>query len=252
MTGRACGQGGRDGVPRAALHLLDGFELESGGEPITVPRSTERLLALLALHPHSHREVVAGTLWPEVSERQALASLRTSLWRINRIVPELVVVDGQTVTLSSSAEVDTTEQEAFVIVLLRAQRLDVSWVEDGLGALWPRQLLPGWYEDWVVVERERLNQLRMHALERAARMLVDHGNVDGALDLAVEAVRSEPLRESANEQLIRVHLARGNVYDALRQFHQYRRLVAVELDAHPSGSLLSLVAPWMSARSGRV
>jgi DNA-binding SARP family transcriptional activator len=101
----------------------------------------------------------------------------------------------------------------------------------------------------VVVERERLNQLRLHALELAAHVLTTHDRLDTALDVALEAVRTEPLRETANEQLIRVHLARGNVYDAARQYHLYRLILDRDLGCAPSARLARLVGP-LSERPG--
>jgi DNA-binding SARP family transcriptional activator len=177
-----------------------------------------------------------------VPEDHALASLRTSLWRLNRSVRALVTPHGPSLRLSPSAGLDTREQELVATRLLREHRDDVEWLERQLPRLWPRDLLPGWYDDWVVVERERLNQLRLHALEHAAALLTAHHRLDSALDVALEAVRTEPLRETANEQLIRVHLARGNVYDAVRQYQLYRGILHRDLGVAPSPHLARLVS----------
>ena len=65
-------------------------------------------------------------------------------------------------------------------------------LSEQLGCLWPSDLLPGWYDEWVVDERELLRQLRLHALERAAEVFIRERRLDLALTLALEAVRAEP------------------------------------------------------------
>jgi hypothetical protein len=57
------------------------------------------------------------------------------------------------------------------------------------------ELLPGWYDDWVMFERERLRQLQLHALETMAHRLAKEHRYADAVDVALAAVRLEPLRE---------------------------------------------------------
>ncbi len=71
-------------------------------------------------------------------------------------------------------------------------------------------LLPDWYDDWVLVERERLRQLRLHALERLAERAIGEARYGQAIDIALTAIQADPLRESAHRMLIRAHAAEGN------------------------------------------
>ena len=73
------------------------------------------------------------------------------------------------------------------------------------------RLLPGWYDDWVVLEQERWDQLRLHALEAAAEALLCRGQHMLALEASLVAARSELFRESAHRVIIRVYLAEGNL-----------------------------------------
>lgn len=224
----------------ARVRLLDRFCFEYDDAPLILPAALERLVAFLALRGPSLRCVVAGTLWPEVSEEHALASLRTSIWRMNRLAPGLLSATGGSVAVSEAASVDSREQEEFATGLLRGQ-LDDDGVVDGLSVLWGGDLLPGWYDDWVMFERDRLQQLRLHALERTAAVLLRRRKVDLALQTALEAVRAEPLRETSNAVLISVYLAEGNVVDALRQYDVFRSLIGVELGMVPSPRLAGLL-----------
>ena len=200
----------------------------------------QRLFAFLALKGSVHRCVVAGTLWPEVPEAQALASLRTTIWRINRRLPGCIAVDGVGIT-TRGVWIDSLQQELIAKHLLRQQMKDPRWIAERLEILCRGDLLPGWYDDWVVSERERLAQLRLHALEHAAVVMARCGQPGAAIQFALEAVRAEPLRETANAALIEVYLAEGNVSDAIHHYCTFRRLLQRELGVEPSPAIRALV-----------
>ncbi len=223
------------------LQLLEEFALERHGATRSVPVGGQRVLAFLALSGPTHRCVVAGTLWPEVAETHALASLRTSIWRMNRSLPGVILTEGMRLSLPAAVSVDSRDQESFVTRLLREHVQDEAWILAGIDHLWGGELLPGWYDDWVIFERERLIQLRLHALEHAAGVLTRSGHLDSALQLALEAVRTEPLRETANAVLIDVYLAEGNVSDAVHRYDTFRDLLRRELDLDPSPALARLL-----------
>ena len=98
----------------------------------------------------------------------------------------------------------------------------VSKLGAGAISVLSRDLLPDWYDDWVVPEAEEWRQLRLHALEALSDLLTIEGRFAHAMGAALAALRVEPLRESANAAVIRVHLAEGNQADALREFRRYR------------------------------
>jgi DNA-binding SARP family transcriptional activator len=45
-----------------------------------------------------------------------------------------------------------------------------------------KDLLPGWDEDWLQLERERHRQLRIHALEALSQRLTSGGQYAAAID----------------------------------------------------------------------
>jgi DNA-binding SARP family transcriptional activator len=217
-----------NGIEAARLGLLDGFRLEAGGRPVHVLASTQRLLALLALHGPVPRLVAAGTLWPDVPEPQALASLRTTIWRANRLLPGLVAAGEAKLGIGAFVSVDVDD-------------LSEPGADRGLLRDRPGELLPGWYDDWVIFERERLRQLRLHTLEAFAQRLAEQRRFAAALDTALEAIRIEPLRESAHRVVIGIHLAEGNVVEAVRHYRFVRDLLREELGVEPSVQLTALL-----------
>lgn len=104
------------------------------------------------------------------------------------------------------------------------------------------ELLPGWYDDWVLLERERLRQLRLHALEMLADKLACAGRYGEAVQAACAAVRTEPLRKSAHRAVVRVHLAEGNTVEAMRTYGAFRDMLAHELGVVPTEQMEELVS----------
>ena len=202
--------------------------------------TAQRLLAFVALHDHVLLRVyVAGVLWTETTEEKAGANLRSSLWRLHR--PGYRLIDASSTHVRLAAEVDVDIRRALVLARCliggSAELAEIDFPNVGLDA----ELLPDWYDDWVLFERERFRQLGLHALEALAEQQLAAGRPRQALEAALAAVRCEPLRESAHRTLIRVHLAERNAGEALRQYDQCRRLLRDRLGLEPSPELSALV-----------
>jgi DNA-binding SARP family transcriptional activator len=226
-------------VTHVRLTLIDSFELRFDGEPARLPLGSQRLVAYLALRERPLLRVhVAGTLWVHSSENRSYANLRTALWRLGGSRHAVVEATTSHVGLSRAVVVDVRRVAALARGLLdhpeQANELERSEL-DG-------DLLPDWYDDWVLVERERLRQLRLHALERLAEQAIDAAQYGQAIDIALSAIRADPLRESAHRVLIRAHVAEGNGSLAIRQYREYCRLVREQLRLGPTRELRELVA----------
>jgi DNA-binding SARP family transcriptional activator len=189
------------------------------------------------------RAGIAGTLWPESTEEHAHSSLRSALGRLSRVSREAVVVTPLDLCLAEHVSVDIREARALAHRLLEpgAAVTDTDVSAHAIRAL-SIDVLPDWYDDWVLVEAEEWRQLRMHALEAAADRLLSVGRYGEATGAALAAVGVEPLRESARAAVIRVHLAEGNQSEALREFARYRTLLHAELGLEPTEQLHRLVA----------
>jgi DNA-binding SARP family transcriptional activator len=222
------------------LRLLNGFEFLGDGEPVFFPMSAQRLLAFLALNERPlQRLYVAGKLWLDTTEGRAFANLRSTLWRANRSGHHLISVVSSQLALAPAVNVDVQEArgQARRLVEGAAEVDELSLDRNVLAG----ELLPDWYDDWVLIERERHRQLGLHALETLASRLVELGRFGEAADAALAAVASEPLRESAHRTLIGVHIAEGNVSEALRQYEVCRWLLNDRLGLKPSPKIDELV-----------
>lgn len=234
---------GQTAGTRTRLSLLDAFELAEDDNVLRLPLTAQRLLAFLGLRRRPLlRAHVAGSLWPDASEERAHASLRSALWRLRRPGRALVEAQAGRVALAPDVEVDVRELVEIGRRALAATG-DVDADAEAAAALTSLrgELLPDWYEDWVVVERERLDQLRLHALEALAERLAGAGRYGAAGEAALAAIEADSLRESAHRALIRVHLAEGNAAAALRQYRFYRRLSEETLGLPPSARMEELM-----------
>jgi DNA-binding SARP family transcriptional activator len=250
-TAMAVGQGRRLVAPLireyqwrepVCLALLGGFAVSCGGDSINLPVSTQRLVAYLALHEHRlTRSHVAATLWPDSTEPHSAACLRSALWRLRELRLLLISATTTHLQLAPGVHVDVrdvgTRARRLVFEERQPEAEDLSLIAAA------DDLLPDMYDDWVEFTRERLRQLRMHALERICTCLADSGRFGQSVEAGLAAVQCDPLRESARRVLIRAYLAEGNAMDALRQYHAYRQLLHAELAVEPSPELEGLVGP---------
>jgi DNA-binding SARP family transcriptional activator len=231
-----------EGQQKPRLTLLGGFGLQIGDETVPLAPSPQRLLALLALREAAlSRAYMAGQLWSDSTEAHAHGSLRSALWKLRTALPGIVWARGDNLALCPDVDVDVQ----------RATRLSRALVsgcfdEDPVTALLePRftcELLPGWYDEWVLVERERHRQLCLHALESLCEHLTVTRRYGAAVLAGLAAIDREPLRESAYRALITVHLAEGNVGEAVRRYRLYEKIAARDLGVAPSPMMCSLLS----------
>jgi DNA-binding SARP family transcriptional activator len=227
---------------RREVCVLGAFELRVDGRTVALPAQAQRVLACLAVcGPRLSRETLAGRLWPETSQGRAQANLRNALWRLRGVGAAVVVAGRDEVALRDDVAIDLVQGE----LCARAVIDDADDGRAALGAplgLLRHDLLPDWDEDWIVAERERMRQLRMHALEALSRACAGQGRFARAVEAGLAAVTADPLRDSANAALIEAHLAQGNRSDAVRHLAGYRTLLADELGLAPSSRIETLVA----------
>ena len=219
--------------------LLGAFALACDGVSVSLPMSVQRLVAFLALHRQPVlRPYVAGSLWPDSSDERASANLRSVLWRLHRSGIGVVEAVDQRLRLGLDVRVDLHEAEALA---RRGLDDDFADIGDVAASLLARDVLPDWYDDWVLVEHERFRQLRLRALDALCDRLRRAGRLGEALDAGLSSVAGEPLRESAHRALVRVHLADGNVGEAIRQYRFCRHLLRERLGIDPSYRMTELI-----------
>jgi DNA-binding SARP family transcriptional activator len=176
------------------------------------------------------------------TEARAAANLRSALWRLNQSGVDLLDCDGRMLELASDVEVDVRR-----MIATGRGAADVAGRSDTpIEALDPaamaQELLPDWYDDWVILDRERLRQLRLHLLDLMCTRLTALGRFLDAIDVGLVAIAAEPLRESAHRAVIEAHLAEGNLGEARRQYEIYGNVLRDAACGEPSAALRALLA----------
>jgi DNA-binding SARP family transcriptional activator len=222
------------------LLLFDRFALREGEQDVSLPPQVQRLIGFIALRRTVRRDEVRCALWPDTPDDRAGARLRTTLWRLGEPGRGVLKSTTNQLSLAENIDVDVTNWMALASRIIDQPSAVTSM---DLGSL--RQcgdLLPGWYDDWVLLERERTRQLQLHVLEIVAEQFIVLGRPAAALEFAMRALHMEEMRESAHRLVIRVHLAEGNVGEARRQFETCQRILRDELGVYPSDQLRGLIA----------
>jgi DNA-binding SARP family transcriptional activator len=220
------------------LRLLGRFDL-TGVPASTLGKAAQRLLALLAVHVGAlARWQAAQLLYPQATDAHAASNLRAVLWRLQRCCPALLTATTAEVRIAAGVSVDYWAAIPAASRLLdHTAAFDAAGLAGALRADLRDDLLPGWPELWLVPERERFHQLRLHALEALCTRLTGAGWHGAAVDAGLAVVSADPLRESARGALIDAYLAEGNTCEAMRQYEAFRVLLHAELGLRPTAAL---------------
>jgi DNA-binding SARP family transcriptional activator len=238
---------------RCRVSLMGGFRMRSD-DRVELPLGAQRLVSYLALEGSWVTRVhTAEMLWPDSRRCQAAANFRTALWRVRGVVGDDVVrTEPGRLALANTVSVDVQDVAKEARALISAP---VSH-DAGLPAVnaetvsrLSMRLLPGWYDDWVVLEQERWDQLRLYAREAAAEVFLCRGQHVLALEAGLVAARSELFRESAHRIIIRVYLAEGNWGAAMQHYQDYQRKLRRELNLAPTTTMDELMRPLIASHT---
>jgi two-component SAPR family response regulator len=174
-----------------SLNLLGQFAVHQGDRPVELPPACQRLIALVALKRRPvHRLWVCAMLWPHAQTRRAVASLRSTMWRLRPVGADpLLQVDPQYIELSPGVSVDWHDALDQIGLLLDDGEstgiVDPQFVAELLPLLRAGELLAGWAEPWAAGERQRYRAMR-----KAARDVLAHGPEKQAANYAGGSMRS--------------------------------------------------------------
>lgn len=223
------------------LHLFGGPFVTLDGRRQDIPEGSKRLLVFVALRQgRVERRQAAGALWPIGDDARAAGNLRSALWRLNKVGVDLLRVDKHGLALHEDVLLDVRLVAAWASRLATGSATvgDLTTTPTTMDAL---DLLPGWYEDWALMERERVRQRLLHALEAQSRQLAQAGCFGQAVEAAMQAVGADPLRESAQRALVEAHLAEGNWMEARRSLDRYAELLDRDLGVSPGAEITALL-----------
>jgi SARP family transcriptional regulator, regulator of embCAB operon len=216
-----------------ALEVIGGWRLGRGSVEYAVPKRQQRLIALLAVRGTLGRSAAARLLWPDGSDGQASNCLRGTICQVSRELPGLLGLESGRIRLADDVDDD-----------LRAIRMQLEGraVVEGTAAasriylLSRGELLPGWYDEWVLEAQDQWRSMRVKALHLLAAHLLDRGDTHAAVEAASSVLSIDPLDEVAQQLVLRAQLAEGNRALALRGYAEFNSRFFDELGLPPSFS----------------
>ena len=244
------------------IQLLGDFRLTHDEQVIAVQQARQQaLLAYLLLHrdaPQS-RQRIAFLFWPDTSEAQAQTNLRQLLHHLRRAWPasdDYVLVEPRAIAWKTAipCHVDIAAfEETVAAATMTLQTGQVNFARTACVQavdLYGGDLLPACYEEWLLIERERLRQSFLDTLERLVVLCEDERDYSSAIRYAQRLLRADPLHETTYRRLMRLHTLNGDRAGALRIYHICTTTLSRELGVEPNqdtqdayARLLNMEAP---------
>lgn len=233
-------------------NLFGKFSLSRDGHELHVLESPklQELFCYLLLHrvtPHP-REMLATLLWSESCTAQAKKYLRQALWHIQSALDEpcqceqsrVLCVAPEWVRFNPDAEL-CLDVAIFDCACAKARGLAGRTLDAATACeinraveLYRGDLLEGWYQDWCLCERERLQSLYLIMLDKLMSYCEAHQEYERGLDFGARSLRHDSARESTHRRLMRLYYHAGDRTAALRQYQRCAAALKAELDVKPA------------------
>lgn len=243
------------------LSLLGTIQIEQNGQPVDLTAvKAKALLSYLALTPGDQpRPLLAALLWADKPDKAALANLRMALSQIRKGLPDLLTVTRTTAALNREAvaalDVDLLtavyqqiQPQGITAETVAAVKTAVSRYRGDFAA----DLLIGdapEFESWLLLERERLQQMALDLWGAMVGFALAHGRFGEGIGHARRILALAPWREDTHRDLMRLLAANGQRAAALAQFDACRHALAEELGVEPAEETVALAASLKSDRS---
>ncbi|HSJ56285.1 MAG TPA: BTAD domain-containing putative transcriptional regulator, partial [Anaerolineae bacterium] len=248
------------------LTFLGGLRVARDGTPVSgfVSTKVQALLCYLALTGQPHlRPSLAGLLWGDMPEERANVNLRKALSNLRRTVGDYVDLTGQTVAFVRDRPY-TVDVEEFARRAEPAVRRGATPAENipalvEAAGLYHSDLLAGFhvhaapaFEEWLVVERERLRDLAIKVFYALAGYYGARGENDAAIDYASRLLVLEPWHEEAHRQIMLLHARSSRRSAALAQYEACRTVLVEELGVEPMPETTALYERIRAASTRRL
>jgi predicted ATPase/DNA-binding SARP family transcriptional activator len=188
------------------IRLLGRFELRLDGEPIEISsRPSRMLLSYLVLtrmkqHP---REKIAGLIWPDSTETNARKNLRQALWRLRKAIGEAYLLnDTQSIAFNPTSD--------FWLDVAVLEEKEQQHIVDAISA-YEGELLPGFYDDWILLERDRLEAIYERKMHQFIEQLIQEQRWEDVLNWGEHWIAKGQIPEAAYRALMRAHAAVGEL-----------------------------------------
>ncbi len=226
-----------------SIQILGGFSIHRGDEALTgIERpSLQKLLVFLLLHRGQavNRSKMAFTFWPDSNEKQALSNLRNLYFQLRHALPDLQkYFSADRVSFKWHEEAPFILDAAIFEDLIDRAKSNYYQAEkvvlfEKAVKTYLGELLPGHYEDWLLVERKRFSQHYKQALTELVSLLEQRRQYQQAVIYVRLLIQNDPLHEPAYAHLMRVQALMDDRAAAIHTYHTYANLLDREMGVEP-------------------
>jgi DNA-binding SARP family transcriptional activator len=239
-------------MPRLNIYLFGKFCVRRNEQILEGldARKVQELFCYLLLHrDHSlPRETLASILWPDTTTVLSKKSLRQALWQLQSALgpqsesknERILIVESEWIQLNREADfwmdVAVLERAFELAQKVPGKELDaqLARVIQDVVQLYQGPLLEGWYQDWCIYERERLQGIYLALLDKLMGYCEAQREYETGLLYGMRILCYDRARERTHRRLMRLHYLNGDRAAALRQYEQCSTALEEELNAHPS------------------
>ena len=235
------------------IELLGQIRISWGEHRSAIALKRQSLILLvhfaLARTHREAREVLIEKFWPETDPEKGHSNLSSALSRLRRALrpadPGIITLDayGQAGIAAAAAvwfDADTFRAEVRPALASPGRLPDTAAAElcHGL-ALYRGELLDGFFDDWILAEREQLRALYIRGQLRLLDHFIAGDEVEAAIECGREVLRLDPLRESVHRRMMALYAGNGEPAAARRQFTRLVQLLKEELGVAPAAATLA-------------
>ncbi|HJZ47920.1 MAG TPA: bacterial transcriptional activator domain-containing protein [Roseiflexaceae bacterium] len=233
------------------IHLFGRFSVECDAQ--TVPgfksEKVQQLFCYLLLHrglPHQ-REKLAALLWGDTSTSQSKTYLRKAVWQLQTTLNLLqptqskgLLIEHDRIQIHPHAnlwvDVDIFEQAFNDTIGIPGEQIEDAVAENLRRAveLYRGDLLDGWYYEWCLYERERLQSAYLALLDKLMGYCEAHHDYERGLAIGTQILRYDQAREQTHQRIMRLYALSGDRTAALHQFERCAAILHKELGVRPT------------------
>lgn len=223
------------------IRLLGQYMVTRDGRPATpATRPAALLLAWLVLNAGrpQPRESLADKFWPESSAANGRANLRHALWQLRAVL-------GQDYLLADTHKITFNRASYYALDVDCLTRLGPDSSLTNLldaAAAYCGELLPGFYEPWIVLERERLAALYEQRMADLLERLVGERRWEEVVNWAERWLALGEGSELAYRALMQAHAARGDAGLVMTTYQRCKMALRDQLGVEPSTETRLLIA----------
>jgi DNA-binding SARP family transcriptional activator len=251
-------------MPNLFFHLFGKFGARDDAQPLKgLDGKDQELLSFLLVRGHQHhsREALAAMLWGDTSTERSKKYLRQSLWHLQTVLESggreaanhlLIEHDWLRLNPTNRPWCDVEEFEKSLTAAEGISGRQLTEAQAGqlkeAATLYQDDLLVGWYQEWVLFERERLQNRYLLLPDKLIVYSETHQEYEQGQNYATRILRYDPARERTHRELMRLYSLSGDRTAALRQYERCVIALQRELAVKPERRTIELYEQIKSDR----